>query len=219
MKKLVAIVLALCFLLAACGGPTDAAQNEVSNSGTIEEENAETDTPSQSSSKDEIAQEIDDADAQSADSAISTFGVPLQDFIDVMNIYLSDDDTFNAFDQEVEITTTDDGSIAYGYAITDGSTIILYEDPNTKELTQVFVFTESDKITDTADAELVGTYLAIVTACFSTDQDDLDALDAALQIVETGFSGEAMNFYNNSLASFSYIVSDGISMLSVTPPM
>ncbi len=215
MKKFIALTLALCFLLAACSSPPTGSEQTGDSSVDAVEEAIETDVPSQSSNEDMVEDEPEDAVAQS--SSALTFGIPSQNFIDVMSDALSDTGLYNAFDQEVEPMTMDDGSIAFSYPITDGSTVILYEDSATEELMHVFVSANTNEM-DKEDHYLVGAYLGLITGCFATSAEDVDAIDAALQI-GNGLSTDAFNLYDNSFASFTYIVTDGTASLSILPAM
>lgn len=213
MKKFIALTLALCFLLAACSSPPTGAEQTSDSSVDAAEETMETDV--QSNNENAPEEEPEDASAQSSDAL--TFGIPSQNFIDIMSDALSEVGLYNAFEQEVEPTTMDDGSIAFSYPITDGSTIVLYEDSATEELMHVFVSANTSAM-DKDDHYLVGAYLGLITGCFATSAEDVDAIDAALQI-GNGLSTDAFNLYDNSFASFTYIVTDGTATLSILPAM
>ena len=69
-----------------------------------------------------------------------------------------------------------------------------------------------------SDAKVFGSYLAVVTGGFSSSEE-IASLDESLDIANAAFTDGTMNFFNGESASFSYIVTGGLAMLTVLPPL
>lgn len=150
----------------------------------------------------------------------ATFEVSYTSVLEQMSDSISSFDMPNAFETTPTISNLQDGDygdvVAYTYNVCSGVDCTLYEAKDSGKLTQVFLTAASSEM-GTDEAELFGRYAANITGGFAPSKE-WDALDSALDIADSSFQEDTINLYSGSLASFTYIVDNGVAMLSVLPP-
>lgn len=149
----------------------------------------------------------------------TTFTLSASETTELLSEVFADGDLPNTFTSTptIDETTGDVGTFTtYSYKICPGAQCILYEATESEKLAQIFLMGSSNSMS-TDDAKVFGGYLATITAVFVADQTELDELDEALNIAESGFESGTMNMYTSSIANFSYIADGDIAMLTVTP--
>lgn len=151
----------------------------------------------------------------------ATFGLSRSAMAEAMSNTFSSSDLPNAFENDPDISELPDAEngdlVAYSYSICPGASCILYEAKDSGELTQVFLTGDSSQLSE-SDAKVFGSYLAVVTGGFSSSKE-IASLDESLDIANAAFTDGTMNFFNGESASFSYIVTGGLAMLTVLPPL
>lgn len=104
----------------------------------------------------------------------------------------------------------------YSYVIHDGFSVNILDSAQTGKVQSVSVIASTNKLTKDIAHDL-GCYQAVLVAMFEPDQSKWEQIDADLNIANASLSEDNIYFSTGTVADYLYTISDGITMLMISP--
>lgn len=207
------MIAAACLaLLAGCSSgtaPTTSPEITPSNTTALTEEIIPTTSP--------------ESDIKETSSQVQekSFNTTVEEVIQVLEANLKESVQVLPSDVEAGISPDEENDIrakgtTYYYPIYEGVTLYILDSEETGKVQTVYMIIDSGKLTKEIAGD-VGRYLAVLTGMFEPDDAALVLVDRELNIANSSFSEDNIYLSTGTIASFMYVISDGIAMLSIDP--
>ena len=207
MKKRLSLFLvpAIALTLAACGSSGSQASISPSPSPILLEP-----TPA-----------ISEAPSSSVSIDEKVFNTTVDEVVQVLAANTDDVAHVSITDVEPEIDEWEaQGSTVagnyYSYTIHDGLAIAIIDSAQTGKVQSISVTAFEDSLSNDAAYDL-GCYQATLISMFEPDSDRFADIVADLNISNMNFSDDNIYFSSGSIAEYAYMISGGVSMLSIDP--
>lgn len=206
MKMKIALIAVACFvLLTSCSQqPTETPAPPATPAPT----QISTPTPSPTFTDNEVVDEV-------------AFNTTPEEVIEVLAANIEDSASVSPLDITPETAAWDPSGTTvagtyYSYAIHDGFSLNIVDSTQSGKVQSVSVIASASSLTEESARDL-GRYQATIVAMFEPDSNRWDTIDADLNIAQANFSEDNIYFATGSIASYTYVITDGVSMLTIDP--
>lgn len=152
-------------------------------------------------------------------AVLKTFSISASELIDAMAESFKGSGYVNAFIAEPAVAETDETAfgkaITYTFQVCDGVQCVICEAKADEKVYSVFLVGDTSKM-QADKGETFGAYAAVLINNLESNNDISAAIEAKLDIANSGFTDGTVNTAEGSEASFTYMVVGGVAMLLIT---